>query len=303
MSLARQVRLLLGLLLTIQVLTSLAAIALIERMSPAIGAILADNVASVEAVDVMLETLARRDVDEVARARFMTALAAAENNVTDAEEPTALVAIRRGAPAALDGDALARERVIHALTQLADVNHAAMERANAQATQLGMAGRWGLAFLALVGLGLSVVALRRSRAQILDPVAELVTVARARAAGDAHRRCAVTVDHELSEVLAMVNGLLDAADRPRRDESDTTEWKAALVAVLDHLDAPVVLVDAEGAPVAASARALDRLSEAEGDLLEAVRAAGPDEAVDGVEPITGTALRLVRLGTDDGART
>lgn len=273
MKVGRQISMLTWLLVGVQVLTSLAGIAMLERMSPAIGRILRENVESVHAVEVMLAVLAGPAPDGEARARFEEALSAAEGNVTETAEPELLARIRAGSDGALAGDLEARAEVVSALSELGAINRAAMSQADEEALRLGSAGRWALAFLALVGLAASLLSIRRAGEQLLAPLAELVAVVTAFRQGDTHRRCQQLPPNELSDVLDHLDLLLDRAEHAMPVPVPHDERpRGALLALLDRMPRPALVLSEEGAVIAASQSALDRLTETGDELLERLRA-------------------------------
>ncbi len=85
MRLATQVRTAYLVLVGIQVLTSLAGIALLARMSPALGQVLAANEATVADAELMLAALATSPSPEASR-RFEAALRRAEDAASDPAE-------------------------------------------------------------------------------------------------------------------------------------------------------------------------------------------------------------------------
>lgn len=294
MKLATEVRTLYLVLVGIQVVTSLAGMGLLARMSPALGSVLQANEASVEASVNMLAVLAEPPSDD-ARQRFLAALAAAEANVTEDEERPVLRSIRARSAAALAGDAVARARVADALLSLSRINRQAMERADAEVRRLGLAGRWALAVLALLGILGSALALRQARHKLVTPIIELVSVLRARRAGDRHRRYSQERDTELGRALAQVNDLLDAADRgpAAEDGAAAKPLRVALASLLDRMGAQLVVVDEAGGLVAMSTDVLELLA-ARGD--EVRRALRDDDAtwVEARAPLA-TGLVLVTL--------
>lgn len=288
MRVGRQLSLLTWLLVGVQVATSLAGIAMLDRMSPAIGRILRENVDSVRALEEMLTVLAAPGPAD--RAAFEAALVSAEGNVTEPEEPALLETIRGRSAAALAGEPAARRAAVEALAELGRVNRAAMVRADGEALRIGSAGRWTLAFLALIGLAASLLSIRRANERLLAPLAELHAAVSAFRQGDLHRRCRALGPSELSDLLEGVDELLDRAERaapaaPR----EATHDRAALLALLDRLGRPALILDASGALVAASASALDRL-EGEGDAILARLRAGEPAEGETLEPLGELAL-------------
>lgn len=303
MKLGRQLRFLLAALLAGQVLTALAGIGLLERMSPAIGHILEDNVASAQAVETMLRVLAEPAVTDTDRERFLDALGTAEGNVTEPEERPLLDTIRRRASAALAGDARARHDVATALEALGEINREAMVRADREARRLGSAGRWALAFLALGGLLLIAIAARRTQRRLLAPLAELEAVVGAHRAGDGHRRCRPHGGSELGDILDGVNRLLDRDARAHAGGAGRrAAIREALVLMLDERPAPALVLDRAGEVIAASQDALDLMASRGEEILDAARSDEPAPA--GIESArtTDSGLKLVHLttGTEPG---
>ncbi|MCB9598472.1 MAG: hypothetical protein H6719_37505 [Sandaracinaceae bacterium] len=295
MKLGRQLRVLLGVLFGVQVVTALAGIGLLERMSPAIGHILDENVVSVEAVEAMLAVLAHEHPAEAERAQFLEALTAAEGNVTEPEERPLLEELRARSELALDGDAVARASVIEDLGTLGSINRRAMARADREARRIGSAGRWALAFLALAGLFAIVISARRTRSSLLAPLLELQAVVASHESGDRLRRCRPLPESELGQVLASVNAMLDRVARRATEERGSDETlRAAIVLLMDEREAPALLLDESGEVLATSRAAFDLMAESGEAILTAARAA---EAHDAIREITSapTGLRLVHL--------
>lgn len=271
-----------GVLVAIQLLTSTVAIALLTRMSPAIEHILEENVTSVEAVEGMLEILARSpDLDAADRRTYRELLERASANVTEPGEREALRELRDGSDAALSGDPQALADTAAALRELGRVNRQAMRQADDEAKRLGTAGAWAAALLGIIGLAVSLIALERSRRRILSPVAEMIDVVQAHEAGEIHRRCTVerSGSPELGRVMQKMNRLLDHRERPSagHDEGEPV-GRLALLALLDDRDAPTVVVGPEGELLAANRAADAALAGPEGRALrEALHAAARGE--------------------------
>lgn len=200
-----------GALLAVQVATTLAAIGLLARMSPAVERILEENVATLTAVEDMLAALAVEDGATVAtRSPFAEALARARANVTEPEEVPLLAEIDGLAPAAVAGDPVAVREVVARLEELSDVNRRSMARMDARARQLGMAGAWAAVGLGTIGFVMSVGVSRRLARRIEEPLAEVDAALAAAGHGDIHRRCIVREGpSELVRIAREVNELLD----------------------------------------------------------------------------------------------
>ncbi len=272
MNAERRLRMLFGVVLVIQTLTALSGIVLLERMTPAIGRILTENVRSVSAVEEMLAVMASSDTGHPAD--FRAALIVARGNVTEESEVPELARIEARLEDALEGDAQARADVVDALVRLGGINRAAMEEADVEAQRIGSAGRWALAFMALLGFAISFVATQRARRDILVPLAELVSVARARLSGDSHRRCSAMPGDDVEDVATVLNDLLDAETRRSLSVEPVTRPTPAVLALLDALPTPSLVVDAEGRLVAASRSALEVMDTRGEDALRRVREEG-----------------------------
>ncbi|MCA9609245.1 MAG: hypothetical protein KC619_26770 [Myxococcales bacterium] len=293
MKVGRQISMLTWLLVAVQVITSLAGIAMLERMSPAIGRILRENVESVHAVESMLAILTVPTIGASERQAFEAALAAAEGNVTEPEEPDLLARIRERSDAALAGDPGARADVVVALTELGAINRAAMGQADEEALRLGSAGRWALAFLALVGFAASLLSIRRAGEQLLAPLAEMVAVVTAFRQGDTHRRCQQLPPNELSDVLDHLDLLLDRAEHAMPAPVPHDERpRGALLALLDRMPRPALVLGEDGSVIAASQSALDRLTESDEALLDRLRE-GETREGETIERHGGYALALL----------
>lgn len=202
-------------LLVVQLLTSVVAITLFVRMSPAIRHILDNNVATFEATEQVLLVLTRREeVDAADRRAFLDAVERATRNMTEPEEAAPLETLRRHAPAALDGDREAREHAVAALVELGHINRAAAKRADSAAQRLGAAGAWTSALLGLIGMAISFYAVEMARRRVLAPLAEMADVAHAYQGGDLHRRCSriSTPSEETDRVMTMINRMLDEVE-------------------------------------------------------------------------------------------
>ena len=202
-------------LLAVQLLTSVVAITLFVRMSPAIRHILEDNVVTFEATEQMLVALTRaNESDTDTRQSFRDGLERAKQNVTEAEETQPLATLTANAEAALDGQPDARRAAVEALVELGRINREAAQRADATAHRLGSGGAWAAALLGLIGMGISLYSLDGARKRVLAPVTELSQVAEQYQAGNLHRRCTPMpmASEETHQVMLMVNRMLDETE-------------------------------------------------------------------------------------------
>lgn len=274
MRLTTQLRTAYLVLVGIQVLTSLAGIALLARMSPAIGDVLAANEAKVADAEVMLAALATSPAPEAA-GRFEVALRRVELAVSEPVERDVVRRIRARARGALAGEPEARAETVSLLIRLSEMNRAAMHQADEQVRRLGLAGRWALALLGLLGLLASFLAMRRAARRLVAPLTELVAVLHARRAGELHRRYMMGAEGgELARLLADLNEVLDAAEAPEPGDRSEGQVREALAALLDAQGGALLVVGGEeGELVAASREGFDRLAE-RGDAIRAAIRAG-----------------------------
>jgi PAS domain-containing protein len=290
-----EIRLGVGALLAIQVLTMIAAVALLARMTPAIGEILENNEKSIRAVERMLLALAepepRFGEPDLRSAHFERALTEAEGNITEPEEEPVLARIAEYQEAALLGDAVALAIVREELWRLGDINRQSMLASNARAKRLGTAGAWVLVFLGLLGVVFSLSLMRRARAKLIRPVYELGAVLEACRAGDVHRRFNPSnASLEFREVAEVVNQLVTEhfAAREQSWEPSARLDRVALLRLLDAQTEPVLVCDPSGAIAAANEAALELLSGTEGnELRAALTGLGRGEPVESitVEPL------------------
>lgn len=223
MRVRHEVRLAVGALLVLQLVTAVAGSWLLLRTGPAIRRILAENDLSLEAVEQMRGVLALGAIGPLEGAReaaFRDALARARRNVTEADEPAAISIVAGHAEAALAGEAAARRAVLEALDTLAAINRREMYRADEDAHGLARAGAWALVGLALTTVGLSLLLIRRVRDRLFSPLARVYRVARAWKRGERHQRCGgASMPEEFEAVALTLDQLLDAVERraPRED--------------------------------------------------------------------------------------
>lgn len=220
----RQLTLSFSVLLGLHIATSLAAVALFGRMAPAIERIIEENVASVSAVEGMLDATLRSRLGappDVVRHDFDAALSVARSNVTEKPEGRSIEEIARLSGPALAGDAEAARQLTAELRVLGAINRDAMAAADESAKRLGVAGAWAMVVLGAGGFVVGLMTLRRMRRRLLLPLQEIGTVLRAATTGDRLRRCTARAAPagDLAETMAMINVLLD---RRLEDECSST---------------------------------------------------------------------------------
>lgn len=222
MHLRKQSRAVFGLILALQLATSFGAIALLTRMGPAIAVVSEENVESLAAVEGMAAALALAPSD-AARDAFLTQYQRADRNITETGEVPLLKSIQADADAALNGDPLIRARIIANLHQLAEVNRAALRRADEEAQRLARAGAWAAVILALTAFVLvRLVSLRVDRRFVM-PILEIASALESARQGDRFRRCSASSDSpEIQSIAENVNLLLDDPARRLNQHEDNT---------------------------------------------------------------------------------
>ncbi len=204
------------LIIAINLLMALGCIGIFMRMAPAVEEINLRNYRSLEACEVMLDVLAESDgtVDAALQERFRNALSLARANVTEAGEGEAIQRISRNYQAALRRENPARTATLTAIRDLSTHNREAMVKAAAAVRQLGMAGAWGVVFMALLVLLAGLLFKRRLARNLVVPLEEIKTVIAANRAGDLRRRCSgADLPRDVEAVFNEVNELLDRSER------------------------------------------------------------------------------------------
>jgi hypothetical protein len=259
MRVRREIGLSLFALLGIAMVSAASSIVLLQRMAPAIGRILDDNVVSEEAALEMMALVAVGDGEDDRERRFAAALDRAKRNLTESEEPAILEDIHDNAAAALRGEPRPRQRTIDALRRLSVVNRASMQRADADARRMGLAGAWAAALLGGASLVLGVFLYRRLRLRFEIPLDGLRTVLERARTGDNQVRChRHDAPSEIAQVTTHVDALLDRLqEAAQRGQSPTALPPRALVEAMDRVSTPLALEDDAGVVVAKNAAALD----------------------------------------------
>ncbi len=275
-----------GFLVSLLVASAFGAALGFHQLGSSIGRVLADNVASMEAVTAMLEALERQDSAVLAallgegpaeitasESAFRSALARARANITLPEEPAiladietrfvayqaardTLLATRPQRPlAGYEAETYPRfEAVKTRVLDLLEANHRAMVEADrdAQRSATRRAILHGvLVTVALLALGLVSRAMGRD---ILEPLTELRNVAQAIADGDRRRRSAsATRTDELGVVARQLNSMLDAQQElDGRMQGLLGQQRLLVLGLLGELPEPAVVVALDGLVVASS---------------------------------------------------
>lgn len=213
MRLRKEFRIAFGLIFGLQLATAFGAIAVLDRMGPAIARVAADNVESLGAIEQMLAALALEvgPVPESAAAEFRQAYEKAAANVTEEEEKPLLESIKTNMDAAIQGDEQARFSVVTALRRLSSVNRQAMFRSDDEAQRLAKAGAWTAALLALLTFLAARFLAERVEHRLITPIFDIYSTLQAAKNGDTRRRSTLFKGSAEIEGIALgVNSLLDA---------------------------------------------------------------------------------------------
>ena len=251
-----------GALLSLQLLTSFAAIGLLARVSPAVERILENNVSSTEAVEEMLAALAMDDASTPDR--FAAGLEMARENAVEPGELPLLDELERTSAAAVVGNQKARAETIATLRALSDVNRQAMRRADNSARFQGQAGAWTSALAGFAGFVLRVLVYDRTRRRLVSPVLELHATLAAVRGGDHHRRC-TKLDGPIETHLIAddLNWILEQLALIRRPLATASGLRPYLLALLERHPQPTVILDAKGEVIALNQAALDSVAAGE----------------------------------------
>jgi hypothetical protein len=214
MDLRRELSLMMGSLVLLNVLLAFGVIGLLVRMGPAIERILQENVYSVVAAEEILVELASSPPGitppAAATARIDAALARAKSNVTEPAELPILARIDASLAAERAGAPGARGALVGAVKDLIEINQRAMGKVDREAQQLGRAGAWAAVLVGLLSFMLSLFVLGRMRRRFAAPLLELHAVLEAALVGERFRRCQHRdAPVEVRRVLASVNRILD----------------------------------------------------------------------------------------------
>lgn len=283
----------LGILLIMQLLTAFAAIALFNRMSPAVEEILQENVISHQAASDMLAILAGPVPDQRADA-FALALEVAREHVTDPREQLMVDIIESRGAAALAGDLRANIEVVDALRHLTVINRELMQQANRVALQRGRAGAWTAVVLGISTFVIGATIYRRMRTRIERPMLEIDRTLLAVRAGEAIRRCApLGGPREMQRVAQNVNWMLDRW-MLQREHGSEDRLRSSLLHLLDRYSTPMLLVEPTDGILAMNRSALELLDREErpADLLDRLRA-GEELAGWSVSTVPNTQVRVL----------
>ncbi len=204
----QSVRFAVWLLISLNLLMAYGSIWIFMRLAPVSGESNARNLRSLASCEKMLTALLKEDA-----AAFSNSLEEARNNVTEADETSALDMIGKHQTAAFSGDKAAKNTLLEAITQLSEINRSAMETAANKVIRFGTAGAWSAVFMALIMLFLMLIFKHRLMQNVLHPLQEIGDVLDANCKGDKMRRCSGT---DLSgDIRHIYNDLNDTLDRTK----------------------------------------------------------------------------------------
>ncbi len=296
-----------GVMIALPLLLAVNAILLSTRMGPAIDRVIDDNVVSMRAAAEVVEVVAEAQagpLDGAAIQRFDGAFERLEANITEDAERPPLAAMEAARAGALQGEPSAvRDEVTEALA-LIDINIEAMHRRNDEARRLGYANAWAAVFAGLLAFIISRIIARRLRRRVIEPVSDLWAVLRRVRGGESFPRCRhFETSSELQGVLSAVNELLDQRARTASQApAQHSIERAALLVLLEEIDAPAAVVGDRGELLAGNERLLHLLAQADGEALRELlrrRERWPeDPRISEVRPLAPAQGSLVRLGPE-----
>jgi len=191
------------------------SIGVFVRMSPAIGDIVHRNLHRLEASRTMVGVFAERrgeGITDIGVQRLEGALEELRKESKGEQDTVLLEHVVDTMALALSGDRAPIERFVATIAEIAEVDYAAMRRADAEAQRLGSAGAWAAALSGLVIALLGIAVFVRLERRVTRPATELARVLAAARAGDELRRCRpLEGAQELEQALAALNVLLDRA--------------------------------------------------------------------------------------------
>jgi hypothetical protein len=264
------------------VVFAFATIGLFSRMTPAVEAILKDNVESQAAAFDLLEALARRreaGLGLFEDAQLRAALSRARDNITVPGEEAIVAGLEEAAATAFRGDEAGFVALADRARQLWSVNMEAMHEANASASRLGTAGAWTGAFggMTIIGLALCLWFLLQQR--VVGPIEDLARVLDDVLDGRPHARCrTVGGARDLDLVRSRVNTLLNSGQALRQvpSEKGKAAIRAALVTALEHLGHPAAVIHRDGRVLVANEAGLKFFMHREGLILRDMLADDPE---------------------------
>ena len=265
MRLRTEISVTLGALLILQIGTAMASIGLMTRVAPTISGIAAENVASGKVVEPMLRALA--DPNDGSAALFQAGLAAAQTHPTYSVEKDLLHSLEVNGSGALSGEPGARAVVVRDLGRLAAISQAGIDQKEGLAMRLSQVGAWSIAGLGALAYVVSQWSLRRLTRRITQPLRELEDAVLGYRKGDTLRRGAIgEAPAELNTLVAELNGLFDGLRQlEEADGAGPALDRAALLALLDEAEEPVLLLGADGKVRACNKLALDLSPEVQAE--------------------------------------
>lgn len=257
MRLRTEISVTLGALLFLQIGTVLASIGLMTRVAPSVSGIAAEDLAAGRAVEPMLRALA--DPSDESAATYLAGLQVARAHPSYSGEEALLHSLEVNGGAALSGEPGARSVVVRDLGRLAAISQGNIEAKEAMAMRLSRVGAWSIAALGALAYGVSQWSLRRLTRRLTQPLRELEDAVLAYRRGDLLRRGAIgEAPAELNTLVAEINGLFDGLRQlEEADGAGPALDRAALLALLDEAEEPVLLLGPDGKVRACNKLALE----------------------------------------------
>jgi hypothetical protein len=295
MEIRRDVSLGTGLITAICVVLAFGIIGLFSRMTPAVEAILKNNVGSQAAAFDILEVVSHRSAGApLDAARLREAIARARANLTVEGESEAVAALEEALGAAAAGDAEAVRRLVEAARRLWDLNMTAMREADAGAVRLGAAGAWTAVFGGILVIVVALASWARLKQRVVEPLEDIARVLHGVRGQHPNLRCLRSGGAaDIDQVRGHLNDLLDDMKRLQtgRVETGKAAIRASLVTTLEHLPHPAAIIHHDGRIVAGNAPGL---------AFFGTRAGGEARRYFAGEALHGHADRAFDVGHESG---
>jgi hypothetical protein len=220
MKLSHSVKICAIFLVFINLVVFFCTIWLFLRIIPAIDLIVKDNLSSIESVESMLTSLSVVENEGATKKdlqSFKIALRNAKKNISKEDEKIALNIIDRSYQKAFQNDIIARKELKFAIDYLFQINRDEILRLKKEASQVSMAGAWGLVFMVIITFFITMLYLKKMERKVLNPLDEMYDVIKAYKMNDRFRRCSgINVNKDIRLIYNGINELLD--ERIKDDE-------------------------------------------------------------------------------------
>lgn len=214
MPLSKKIKFVVTILLLLNLTMCFCVIWAFVRTAPIIETIVEQNANSVMACEKMLASLALAvndsQVNKSLIDSFSLGLQTAESNITESDEIIYIEKVKEKYKQAFNGNYESKTEVITAINKISAINWAVIVRTGKQVKKLGLAGAWGVAFMASLVFFLSMLFYFRLKYQLIQPVEEIYNVINQIKIGEVKRRCSgYNIPYDMKFIHDEINELLD----------------------------------------------------------------------------------------------